>query len=82
MYRAVQSPLPEIRLSRKGNCRDSAVPKRFFLNLRMARVWQRDYTNPVEAKIDIAAYIIGFYNCQRLHSIPATCPPSTNGTWQ
>jgi putative transposase len=39
--------------------------ERFFLNLKMERVWQRDYANHAEAKIDIADYIAGFYNpCQ------------------
>lgn len=32
-------------MSRKGNCWDNAVAKRFFLNLKMERVWQRDYAN-------------------------------------
>ena len=29
-------------MSRKGNCWDNAVMERFFMNLKMARVWQRD----------------------------------------
>lgn len=49
-------------MSRKGNCWDNAVMERFFLNLKMERVWQRDYANHAEAKIDIADYIAGFYN--------------------
>jgi putative transposase len=55
-------------MSRKGNCWDNAVMERFFLNLKMERVWQRDYANHAEAKIDIADYIAGFYNPVRLHS--------------
>ena len=43
--------------------------ERFFLNLKMERVWRRDYANPEEARADIADYIVGFYNCERLHSI-------------
>lgn len=42
--------------------------KRFFLNLKMERVWQRDYTNHSEAKSQIADYSVGFYNLIRLHS--------------
>ena len=42
--------------------------ERFFLNLKMERVWQRDYANFDEAKHDITDYIVGFYNCTRLHS--------------
>jgi transposase InsO family protein len=36
-------------MSRKGNCWDNAVMERFFLNLKMERVWQREYANHSEA---------------------------------
>jgi transposase InsO family protein len=55
-------------MSRKGNCWDNAVMERFFLNLKMERVWQRSYANPAEAIADITHYIVGFYNTRRLHS--------------
>ena len=55
-------------MSRKGNCWDNAVMERFFLNLKMERVWQRDYANHAEAARDVAEYIVGFYNSTRLHS--------------
>nr|WP_285899524.1 IS3 family transposase [Pseudomonas boanensis] len=55
-------------MSRKGNCWDNAVMERFFLNLKMERVWHRDYANHAEAMTDIADYIVGFYNAVRLHS--------------
>ncbi len=42
-------------MSRKGNCWD-AVMERFFLNLKMKRVWQRDYANHAEATVDVAAF--------------------------
>ena len=42
--------------------------ERFFLNLKMERIWQRDYANHSEAQADIADYIVGFYNPLRLHS--------------
>ena len=42
--------------------------ERFFLNLKMERVWQNDYANHLEATNDIADYIVGFYNSLRLHS--------------
>ena len=42
--------------------------ERFFLNLKMERVWQKDYANHLEATNDITDYIIGFYNSIRLHS--------------
>ena len=55
-------------MSRKGNCWDNAVMERFFLNLKMERVWQKDYANHAEATSDIGDYIVGFYNSTRLHS--------------
>lgn len=41
--------------------------ERFFLNLKMERVWQRQYANHDEARRDINRYIVGFYNAVRLH---------------
>ena len=55
-------------MSRKGNCWDNAVMERFFLSLKMERVWHRDYANHSEAIRDITQYIVGFYNGVRLHS--------------
>lgn len=63
-------------MSRKGNCWDNAVMERFFLNLKMERVWQRDYANHEEATADVADYIVGFYNCVRLHSKLGNLPPN------
>lgn len=62
-------------MSRKGNCWDNAVMERFFLNLKMERVWQRNYANHLEAVKDITGYIVGFYNCVRLHSTLGNLPP-------
>ena len=42
--------------------------ERFFLNLKMERVWQRQYANHGEARRDINQYIVSFYNAVRLHS--------------
>ncbi|GAB3483643.1 transposase [Polaromonas eurypsychrophila] len=64
-------------MSRKGNCWDNAVMERFFLNLKMERVWQRDYANHAEATSDIANYIVSFYNSVRLHSKLGNLPPNT-----
>jgi putative transposase len=63
-------------MSRKGNCWDNAVMERFFLNLKMERVWQKDYANQAEAMNDIADYIVSFYNSQRLHSKLGNLPPN------
>jgi len=49
--------------------------ERFFLNLKMERVWQRDYANHSEAMTDIADYIACFYNPVRLHSAPGYQSP-------
>ena len=56
------------RPSQSANCWDNAVMERFFLNLKMERVWHKDYANHLEATNDIADYIVGFYNAVRLHS--------------
>ena len=50
--------------------------ERFFLNLKMERVWQRDYANHAEAAADISDYIVGFYNSRRLHSSLGYLPPN------
>ena len=63
-------------MSRKGNCWDNAVMERFFLNLKMERVWQRDYANHAEAQRDVVDYIVGFYNNVRLHSKLGYLPPT------
>ena len=62
-------------MSRKGNCWDNAVMERFFLNLKMERVWQKDYANHAEAIMDIADYIVNFYNAVRLHSTLGNLSP-------
>ncbi len=62
-------------MSRKGNCWDNAVMERFFLNLKMERVWQREYANQLEAIKDITDYIVGFYNSIRRHSALGNVAP-------
>jgi putative transposase len=42
--------------------------ERFFLNLKMERVWRQDYANHEEAMRDVTDYIVNFYNSRRLHS--------------
>jgi putative transposase len=63
-------------MSRKGNCWDNAVMERFFLNLKMERVWRGDYANAAEATRDVTDYIVGFYNSTGLHSTLGYRPPS------
>jgi putative transposase len=55
-------------MSGRGNCYDNAVMERFFLNLKMERVWQTYYANHQEAVKAISQYIVAFYNSTRLHS--------------
>ena len=64
-------------MSRKANCWDNSVVERFFLNLKMERVWQKDYANHLEATNDIADCIAGFYNSLRLHSKLGNLSPNT-----
>ena len=63
-------------MSRKGNCWDNAVMERFFLNLKMERVWRRQYANHSEAIHDVTDYIVNFYNSRRLHSSLGYLPPN------
>lgn len=63
-------------MSRRGNCWDNAVTERFFLNLKMERVWRKRYANAQEAQRDITDYIVNFYNSQRLHSSLGYCSPN------
>jgi len=51
--------------------------ERFFLNLKMERIWRQEYANQLEASKDITAYIVGFYNGVRLHSTLGNLPPIT-----
>jgi transposase InsO family protein len=63
-------------MSRKGNCWDNSVMERFFLNLKMERVWRQHYANHQEAIKDITDYIVCFYNAKRLHSVLGNVPPN------
>ncbi|VVP33406.1 hypothetical protein PS865_04481 [Pseudomonas fluorescens] len=63
-------------MSRKSNCWDNAVMERFFLSLRMERVWRRNYANHGEAIPDITQYIVGYYDNERLHSKLWYLPPT------
>jgi len=65
-------------MRRKGNCWDNAVMERFFLNLKMERVWQTDYANHGEAIRDITDYIVNFYNSIRLHSTLGYLPSNAD----
>ena len=64
-------------MSHKGLCYDNAVMERFFLNLKMERVWQQYYGNHQEAIKDISHYITVFYNQVRLHSTLGYLSPNS-----
>jgi len=49
--------------------------ERFFLNLKIERVWQREYANQMEASKDVTDYIVAFYNCTRRHSALGNLAP-------
>jgi len=49
--------------------------ERFFLNLKMERVWKREYANQMEATQDVTEYIVGFYNCTRWHAALGNLAP-------
>ena len=51
------------------------MTERFFLSLKVERVWQREYANQMEATKDVTDYIVGFYNCQRRHSALGNLAP-------
>jgi putative transposase len=59
----------------QGKLLGHAVAERFLLNPEMERVWQCDYANHSQARIDIANYIVGFYNSERLHSVLGNLSP-------
>ncbi|KAF7274809.1 hypothetical protein GWI33_012523 [Rhynchophorus ferrugineus] len=64
-------------MSHKGLCYDNAVMERFFLNLKMERVWQQSYANHQEAIKDVSHYITVFYNQIRLHSTLGYLSPNS-----
>ncbi|MNT92742.1 hypothetical protein D3C72_2340750 [compost metagenome] len=42
--------------------------ERFFLSLKVERLWKTHYATRAEAHRDIQDYIENFYNTRRLHS--------------
>ena len=42
--------------------------ERFLPNLKIDRVWQKDYAHRNEAMVGVADYIAEFIYCVRLHS--------------
>lgn len=63
-------------MSRKTNRWDNIVMERFFLNLKMERVWQKNYANHAEATRDVTDYTVAFYSSARLHAKLGYLPPN------
>ena len=53
----------------------NAVMERFFLNLKIERVWHKDYANHAEAITDVADYSVNLYNAVRLYSTLGNLSP-------
>ncbi len=69
-YRQLQTEHKMVTsMSRKGKCHDNAAMESFFATLKKELVERRHYRNQAEARQDIFAYIEGFYNRRRRHSI-------------
>ena len=67
-------------MGRKGNCWDNAVMERFFLNLKMERVWQCDYANHAEAARDVTEYIsVSTTACACIRNWAICHPPLMSG---
>lgn len=69
-------------MSRKGNCWDNAVMERFFLSLKVERLWRSRYATRADAQRDIQDYIENFYNTRRLHSTLGYLAPAVYETRQ
>ena len=69
-YRLKQS------LSRKGNCWDNSPMERFFRSLKSEWIPEVGYKNFTEAKDEITAYIIGYYNQFRPHQYNGGLTPN------
>lgn len=55
----------EPRMSRRGNCHDSAVAESFFQLLKRERIRRRSYPTSDAARQDVSEYIEMFYNPKR-----------------
>ena len=55
-------------MSRTGDCFDNAVAESFFGTLKTERLCHRQYADLEELRLDLFAYIDGFYNRRRMHS--------------
>ncbi len=54
-------------MSRRGNCWDNAPMERVFRSLKNEWVPTEGYRSTTEARKDIGAYLMGYYNRVRPH---------------
>ncbi|SMC30027.1 putative transposase [Andreprevotia lacus DSM 23236] len=69
-YRMSQS------MSRRGNCWDNAPMERLFRSLKTEWLPELGYLSFTQAKQDIGAYLMGYYNRQRPHAANGGLPPA------
>jgi len=55
-------------MSRRANCWDNSAMESFFKTLKVERIYRHRYATRSLARLDIVAWIEGFYNHRRLHS--------------
>ena len=55
-------------MSRKGDCWDNAVIESFFSTLEFECLGDRPFPTRTQARRELVAYILGYYNPTRLHS--------------
>jgi putative transposase len=64
----LQANQVQVSMSGTGNCYDNAVMESFWGTLKTEWVGYQRYQSRIQARMDIFAYIEGFYNTVRLHS--------------
>ena len=55
-------------MSRRANCWDNAVAESFFATLKKELSYELVGKNRAETRLEIVAFIEGYYNRKRLHS--------------
>lgn len=62
-------------MSRKADCWDNAVAESFFKTIKNELIHRRPWPTRAAARMAIAEYIDGFYNCRRRHSTLGSMSP-------
>ena len=57
-----------VSFSRRGNCWDNAVVESFFATLKTELVREARWRTRAQARVELAAYLDGWYNFERRHS--------------